>query len=535
MVSGKGKDVKRRLSSANARYLLVPTLLLTCLIPFQNCAEVSFEQDSASLQSSLEVGPEDDHIPVVPEIVATPTPKPVTPVPTPTPKPPSGPFAWKTGAYGACGAACGKGLQFRNVECRDESTNLQVAETYCAGIAKPAAQLACQVANPSCKTWIRSAADFINLKAGPGEYACVEDDIDFKGAVVDGRFATNLSNQTVDGCGHTLKNLAFRTRGLFGAITSTTIRRLTVVDADVNVTASPSFSEAAHFGTIANTIAESSLVEDVEVRTSRKFQVKMNGFATWCAGIVGIASGGTFRRIKFQAGEVDLQCYFAGGFAGRIFPVNSSVKASEIGLSWTRLSYLGSGHSVSGVGMVDGVFGGFVGRFFGYHPATDELRSIQVHGNVQITGVAGSVGGVIGQIFQTVIEHPPLLQSLSYTGTIERRQSFSCVGQNPGVGGLLGHFFPKTGTNVPVVIRQSSFTGTLRIHECDPPIGHSALTAQGFKMNAGLGIGSARDHEDMIQLKDFNSVGNVLVEVPGRGVTTTSSVPRYPVIWKVGP
>lgn len=525
-VAERGSMKRIAPSATRWRFMLIPAAVLGGLLPFQNCAEVSFEQESASLQSSLQY-PQGEHPPAEP----TPVPK----SPAPTPPAPAGPFAWKTGAYGACEIPCGKGLQRRTVECRDESTNTKVADAHCAGAAKPAAQASCLVPNPSCKTWIRSAADFMNLKTGPGEYACVEDDIDFKGAVVDARFAAMLTTQTVDGCGHALKNLAFRTRGLFGEMRQSTVRRLAVVDADVNVKASVSATEVARFGVIADWIQGASLVEDVEIRTSRKFQVKMEGFATWCAGAIGLATGGTFRRIKLQAGEMDLQCYFAGGFAGRIFPQDSSVKASDIGLSWSRLSYLGSGYTLPGIGFNDGVFGGFVGRFFGYHTATDELSSIRVQGDIRIVDTYGIVGGVIGQLFQTVIEHPPLLHSLSYAGTIERLKPQGCGGLNPSVGGILGHFFPKPDTNVPVLIQQSSFTGTIRLHECLPGAYHQARTPAGYKINAGLGIGGANPPEDMIQLKNFSAVGNVLVEVPGYGVTTTSATPRYPVLWRFSP
>ncbi len=76
-------------------------------------------------------------------------------------------YAWTTGAWTACTAECGGGLQARTVECRDQDGAL-VAVTLCDAGTKPATEQPCN-ADPCPAAWFADAWEACPVTCGGGE------------------------------------------------------------------------------------------------------------------------------------------------------------------------------------------------------------------------------------------------------------------------------------------------------------------------------------------------------------------------------
>lgn len=550
-------------------------LALPIALAFQNCAEVAFESSQKTNASLGAPGSSDANVdtidgsgssnadvvqpgtsdgsvnptPVplptptpIPPLSPTPPPAPITnttppptpppqPSPTPTPEPGIGPFRWQTGTFGSCETICGDGQELRPVTCYDEGAAKVVSDFHCSAQPKPESARACFIDNPSCEVWVKTPSEFMALKDQTFKYACVQRSIDFNDTAVDSRFRETLNSQTLDGCGHSLDRLSFKTRGLFTTLTSRAkIKQLEIKDPLVNVIINS--SGIPSFGMVTDHMMDKSVLEDIEVTVPRKMSISITAPSSWCSGVVGHAQGERLYNISFKAQDIDMQCYFAGLIAGRIWPYGSTIKAENISASWQNLNYLGSGYKINGQDYFnDGVIGGFVGRYWGTSlQLVDEFRNIQTKGTIYVKKGVGAVGGVVGQIFQQKRPTPPVFDKLSFTGSIIGSNLY-CENNFPFVGGVLGHFFPSESTTIPVVVSNSTFAGGIRFNECNPAPLHESRTIKGKKLNVGLAHGGGYQI-NMIEFPQFQSVGDIRLRVLDTDLVISSN-PLPPIYWRM--
>jgi len=78
-------------------------------------------------------------------------------------------YAWVPGPWGACSATCGGGSQSRVVTCRDTTTNVAVADSFCASAGpKPPATQACNTQPCTTYTWVTGPWSACSVTCGTG-------------------------------------------------------------------------------------------------------------------------------------------------------------------------------------------------------------------------------------------------------------------------------------------------------------------------------------------------------------------------------
>ena len=118
-------------------------------------------------------------------------------------------------------------------------------------------------------------AEQLRKNAEPSGNYILEADLDFEGENWSGTFATGSFSGTIQGNGHTIKNVTFKqtkmdaeNTGLFGSLQST-CKIENVIFENVNFTIEKGFNRAANYGLLAGSIYEGATLNNVQIKSSK--------------------------------------------------------------------------------------------------------------------------------------------------------------------------------------------------------------------------------------------------------------------------
>ncbi len=276
---------------------------------------------------------------------------------------------------------------------------------------------------------------------------------------------------TFEGNNHKIENLVIRfddnNAGFFGAVNSSRISNLTLINADINVT-NNSYSKYNTSG-IAGRVINSSVIN-----------CHVSGKIIGKGGVGGIAGGAFNSNIEMCSftGTIFGTASDIGGIAGSISGnlTDCNVKDTEISSSHGQNvggiagKYIGTNINtvenctVTGTVKVDGVTGNCMGGLFGYAQGnynTEPLTVGNSSSNASVTAygkaaAAKDTGGLIGQSQGNIT-----LESCTFSGTVmaycrnNATTATAATNRSINTGGLIGNVF----TGSSVTIKNNSVTG----------------------------------------------------------------------------